>query len=271
MKEYEAYKGVYCTLCKSMGKEYGVLSRMLLSYDGAFYVLFKAGLGGKEPTAQKSRCTFNPCKKCYKIGCEQSLYKLASAVTVMLAYFKLIDNINDSPFYKKILFYLIYPYFALIKRKAQKRFPEVFGVIEENMKKQALLEKKDRVSPDESAEPTAQILKYIFALGETEQNAEFAGSFGYQLGRAVYFIDAFDDYEKDKSEGSFNPFKNSQSPFEEAQRAVNLSLGALAGMLSQNRLNFFNEIAENIIYDGMYAKLQAIKEKLRGEQLEQSL
>ena len=44
IKEYEAYKGVYCTLCKEMGKEYGLLSRFLLSYDGAFYVMYKLGL-----------------------------------------------------------------------------------------------------------------------------------------------------------------------------------------------------------------------------------
>lgn len=42
VKEYEAYKGVYCTLCKEMGKEYGALSRLLLSYDGAFFVIYKA-------------------------------------------------------------------------------------------------------------------------------------------------------------------------------------------------------------------------------------
>ena len=33
IKEYEAYRGIYCTLCKTLGKEYGVLSRLHLSYE----------------------------------------------------------------------------------------------------------------------------------------------------------------------------------------------------------------------------------------------
>ena len=90
VKEYEAYKGIYCTLCKEMGKEYGILSRFLLSYDGAFYVLYKMGIANENVSAEKSRCTFNPCKKCAKITCESDIYKLASTITVVLAYFKLV-------------------------------------------------------------------------------------------------------------------------------------------------------------------------------------
>mgnify|MGYP006393699639 FL=1 len=44
IKEFEAYKGIYCTLCKEMGKEYGLLSRFLLSYDGAFFVMYKMAI-----------------------------------------------------------------------------------------------------------------------------------------------------------------------------------------------------------------------------------
>ena len=75
IKEYEAYKGVYCTLCKEMSKEYGLLSRFLLSYDGTFYVIYKMGLANENVTAEKSHCTFNPCKKCAKITCESDIYR----------------------------------------------------------------------------------------------------------------------------------------------------------------------------------------------------
>lgn len=78
VKEYEAYKGVYCTLCKEMGREYGILSRFLLSYDGAFYVIYKLSLSDCKLNASKSRCTFNPSKKCYKISCDGNAYKLVT-------------------------------------------------------------------------------------------------------------------------------------------------------------------------------------------------
>ena len=36
VREYDQYKGIYCSLCKRMGKEYGVASRFALSYDSTF-------------------------------------------------------------------------------------------------------------------------------------------------------------------------------------------------------------------------------------------
>ena len=37
--EYEQYKGVYCSLCQTLGKRYGFASRMTLSYDFTFLAL----------------------------------------------------------------------------------------------------------------------------------------------------------------------------------------------------------------------------------------
>ena len=44
MKEYEVYSGYYCGVCKSIGKRYGQLPRMVLSYDAAFLVVLCAGI-----------------------------------------------------------------------------------------------------------------------------------------------------------------------------------------------------------------------------------
>ena len=44
VREYDQYKGIYCSLCKRMGKEYGIASRFALSYDSTFLVLMMLGL-----------------------------------------------------------------------------------------------------------------------------------------------------------------------------------------------------------------------------------
>ena len=36
VREYEVYCGYYCGICKSIGRRYGQLPRMALSYDAAF-------------------------------------------------------------------------------------------------------------------------------------------------------------------------------------------------------------------------------------------
>ncbi len=263
IKEYEVYKGVYCTLCKELGKEYGFLSRFILSYDGAFYVMYKSGLAKDNISISKSQCSFNPCKKCMKITCESDIYKVSAAVTVILAYFKLKDNIRDSRGVKKILSYFLYPYFAHINKKAKKKYPDIFNSVEKGMAQQFELE-KDNASPDKAAHPTAQILSELFYYGECGEQAELSKQFGYQLGRTVYFLDAFDDYEKDKENSTFNPFLNSSDFIKEAKISVNLSAGALAEIYKKQQFNNFSPIIENVIYDGINYQLERISNKYGG-------
>ena len=265
IKEYEAYKGVYCTLCKEMGKEYGFLSRFLLSYDGAFYVMYKLGLSQNKINVTNSRCSFNPCKKCMKITCENNVYKIACAITVILAYFKLVDNLHDSSFLKKLVLYIFLPYFTIIKNKAEKKFSDIYKIVDKGMQEQFSLEESNEKSLDKSAHPTAEILSQLFSIGETGENKENAKQFGYQLGRVVYFLDAFDDYEKDINENSFNPFKDCGNIVEVSTHTINMSIGALTETFKKQSFNNFSEIIENIIYDGLSLQLDRIIKKYRGE------
>ena len=262
IKEFEAYKGIYCTLCKEMGKEYGLLSRFLLSYDGAFFVMYKMALTQNKICAKQSRCSFNPAKKCMKITCDSDIYKLASTITVILAYFKLVDNIHDSRFVKRILLYLIYPYFAFIKNKAKKKYPDIFSIVEDGMTAQFKVEKCEKSSLDLSAHNTANILGKLFSYNEQDENGSY--NFGYHLGRVVYFLDAFDDYSDDMKAASFNPFRNCEHLINDASQTINLSISELANILNQQELYDFKPIIENVIYDGLNFQLEKIKNKHGG-------
>ena len=265
IKDYEAYKGVYCTLCKEMGKEYGLLSRFLLSYDGAFYVLYKMGIRNEKTKAEQSRCTFNPCKKCLKITSDSDIYKTASAITVILAYFKLKDNLNDSQIFKKLFLYLLLPYFSILINKAIKKQPQVYKTIEKGMQEQFEFEKETEISLDKAADPTAKMLAWLFSFDEDKELAEKSRQFGYQLGRVVYFLDAFDDYKDDMKSGLFNPFKASQNIEEDAKISIRLSVGELTTVMQNVTFNKFSPIIDNIIYDGLNYQLERIIQKFRGE------
>lgn len=268
IKEYEAYKGIYCTLCKEMQKEYGLLSRFLLSYDGAFYVMYKLGISSENINVSKSCCSFNPYKKCFKITTESDIYKIACAITVILAYFKLVDNINDSSFFKKILFYFIYPYFKHLVKKASKKYPDIFSIVEAGMNEQFSIEKTDEISIDKSAHPTADILSKLFSYGESCETFDSAGQFGYHLGRVVYFLDAFDDFEKDIKTESFNPFRNCNDVTETAIHTINMSAGSLVDIFKTQKFNNFSSIINNIICDGIDFQTERIIEKYRGDACE---
>ena len=169
-----------------------------------------------------------------------------------------------------IFLYILLPYFALLKNKAKKKHPEIFAKIEQGMKKQFEIEKDSNVCIDKYADSTAEMLGFIFSFDEGE-NAKLHYDFGYQLGRVVYFLDAFDDYEKDLKSNSFNPFKNSENFKDEAAMSIRLSNGALTEIMKEIDFNKTSAIIDNIIYDGLNYQLERIIDKYRGEKNDKSL
>ena len=47
--EYETYRAVYCTLCRYLGRQMGVFSRLLLNYDYTFMAMLMIALSGEKP------------------------------------------------------------------------------------------------------------------------------------------------------------------------------------------------------------------------------
>lgn len=261
IKDYDTYKGVYCTLCKTMQKEYGFLSRFLLSYDATFYAVYKMGTSKNCTKLSKSHCSFNPCKKCLKIESDEEIFKKAAAITVILSYFKLCDNISDENFFKKLLCKAVKPYFSHLVKKAKKKYLHFFNAIEKYMGEQGKIEKED-LNLDASADPTGKALGYILSDGNIDSNDY---KVGYFLGRTVYLLDAFDDYKKDIKSNSYNPFKNTNDIIDDASFAINMSIGETAEYLKNIELFRFKDIIENIIYFGLKYQIKKITNKLRGE------
>lgn len=261
IKDYDVYKGVYCTLCKQMQKEYGFFSRFLLSYDAAFYVLYRMGISDCSVKISNSHCSFSPCKKCLKIDSEEEIFKKAAAITVILSYFKLCDSISDSGFLKRTLCKLIKPYFKHICKKAEKKYPEVFSAVKQYMNAQIEAEKHFK-GVDSAADPTGNALGYILSDGDINSDSF---KIGYFLGRTVYFLDAFDDYEKDIKSNSFNPFKNTDNIIDDATFSVNLSIGELADYIKKVEFYKFKSIIYNIVFEGLPYRHKKIVMKTRGE------
>ena len=121
IKDYEAYRGLYCSLCRTLGRQYGVMSRLLLSYDVTFLLVVMLSVKNALPTFKKGRCPFNLAKRCnYCVDCS-SFLSFAAAVTVLMFYYKVKDNIADSGFFKRLLMRMILPYASHLRKKALKK------------------------------------------------------------------------------------------------------------------------------------------------------
>lgn len=208
IRDFEAYKGLYCALCRTLGKRYGVAARMTLSYDGTFLAVLSVSLRDACPGFQKGRCGLNPLKKCnYALNAEESLQP-AAAATVLLTYYSLQDDIRDGSFWKRTRARFLSQLGRRAFKKAAKDEPELQRVIAEQMERQAKVEEHpEEGSLDAAADPSGKMLSAIlFRLGRDDLERRILEEIGYYLGRWVYLIDAADDMAKDAVKKNYNPF-----------------------------------------------------------------
>ena len=204
IREYEVYKAVYCTLCRTLGRRYGILSRLTLSYDFTFLAMLQLGMNDANVCMEQKRCAFNPLKKCNYCKDDTALKMPAAAAMIML-YYKLADNIADEKGLKKLGYMLLKPCFASARKKAARDYPQLEKIVSQYIESQNGLEKNGCQELDRVADPTAKALSQILMLcSEDEMQKRVLERLGYCLGRYIYLLDAACDLERDLKVGSYN-------------------------------------------------------------------
>lgn len=262
MGEYEIYKGIYCTLCKRLGKRYGVLSRFTLSYDMTFLALLQMALAEECGEFCPSRCSFNPTKRCLKATDTVAIDRAADIGTI-LAYYKLKDTLADEGLGKKIGAWCALPFAAAAHKKAKKRVPRIDAAVAAMMTAQAEMEASQNTSIDRAAEPFALLLQTLAAqMADTDAQKRVLGRFGYCLGRWVYLMDAVDDLAKDLEKGRYNPYIGARQlkkgDTDGVKEARAYSLYTLNACLAECKAAYdlldirrFDGILRNILEEGM--------------------
>ena len=245
VREWEAYRSVYCGLCKQMGKDYSFLTRLSLSYDCTFYAMLLMSLHRSCKGFDNGRCTFNPLKKCRFARCADSAYSKAAAFSVISAFYKLQDDLSDSGFFKRLLVRLVKPFFSRWHKKAAKHYPE----------------QDSACGIDAAAHPTGDMLGSVLRLEAQDAVQERVFyEFGYQIGRWIYLMDAADDLDDDVKRGGFNPFRNYTGDDLRAYQTatLNQSLARAADAYQLITLIDFRGIFDNMLRFGFPAKQNSV-------------
>lgn len=270
VREAEAYKAVYCGLCRQMGKDYSGLTRFTLSYDCTFYAMFLMSLNRSCKGFKDGRCTCNPLKKCKFATDEGDAYGKAAAFSMISVYYKIIDDIQDSGFFKKLLCRIIKPFFSHQRKKAADKYPDMDKAVSDMMKMQYDAEHSEKPSVDMSAHPTALMLAAVLsAEAHDEIQKRVLYEFGYHIGRWIYLVDAADDIEKDIKSNGFNPFVNKKTGEVKSSDFIKAVLNqSLARAYdAYNLLNFtdFKGILDNMMLLGFPASQNRVTSKLDTE------
>jgi len=273
VREYEIYMGYYCGICKSIGKRYGQLPRMSLSYDAAFLAVMLASIDGSMDEPHQEHCIAHPVGR-KKTVIENKAIDYAGDVMLILAWYKLIDDaMDEGRLYAKGTMLL----FKHIYKKLEAAYAELCSRIKMNLASLSSLEKEKCDSLDMVAESFSKIMESIFTCGVKtvygdDCDTGAMSSIGYHMGKWIYLIDAVDDIEENLDSGAYNPllyrfqYEGKNETTEQFRRRIEPDLrfnlyhylAVISNCLDSIDIKKNQGIIENVIYFGLNRKTEEI-------------
>lgn len=261
-REFDVYRSYYCGLCRSLGESYGAAGKISISYDMTFLVMLLTGLYEPEVTCESRRCVVHPVQKHQER--RSSVTEYVADMNVLLAYYKCIDDWKDErKFTKKI-------YADGINKRVkriEKKYPQKAAVIKEQLDRLSQMENDGESNIDKVSECFALLMAEIIAMKDDEWQ-ETLRTLGYNLGKFVYLLDAYDDLENDIKKGRYNVLKYHihENDFDV------LMEGILNAIMAQCARSFEIlpiiqdvEILRNIIYSGVWTQFEVAKNRKNKE------
>lgn len=261
-KEFRTYRTYYCALCKQIA-QYSQFNRLLLSYDLVFLTILAScdtsSVFGckalKKKSCHGSSICFGKCNGDEKL-------KLLAAFSVILQYHKVKDDVVDGDVKKKLL----YPFLKKGFSKAKNKYPIISNIVEFQMQSLLELEKENSTDLAKLEKCFADMfIKVLKLLPDTDEDQKAVlGKIAYHIAAWVYFIDMYDDREKDKKTGNFNPLLNTAVFGKDEQIKNRLCDILITHIEMAKKLSSVlpytdsTPIIENVLYYGMPEQMRKI-------------
>lgn len=268
VREFSRFRSVYCGICKEIGRSYGQIPRVALTYDITMLGVLMISLSKDSPKEKMERCILNPIQKRPMLADHEILHYCA-ALSVLLANGKFLDEIQDG---SPIIGNLGRIVLKKATRKASKEYPAESKSINDGLKRLRSIEisnKTDNVDMNEvpslheaAASQFGEILQTVFKEAfslyfsedpHKEHLVKGIARMGFHFGKWIFIIDAIDDYDQDIKTKNWNPFKeiSKDKARETAQEMLLESekeMDRIAALLPYNR---DAGIISNIIQEGL--------------------
>ncbi len=264
VREYEAYRSVYCGLCHTLRQKYGPLYRFAVNYDFTFLAMLLAG--PELVSVCEKRCPYHPLRRTSCPARSESM-DAAADYSVILAYGKLRDGVQDKGFFGALGCRILCAVIRGGYRKAAAQRPGFAAAAEENLRTLARLEAEQCACVDAAADPFARIMRAAAQDAGGESRQRVLGELLYHLGRIVYILDAADDLSEDVKSGNYNPLRfrfrteNGRLSAEdetELRQSLQHSHNSMASAFALLEKNPYTDILSNILFFGLPAVTQAV-------------
>lgn len=256
-EDAQYYRACYCGLCKALGEHHGLLSRITITYDMTFLVVFLSALYNIDGTTSTHRCIVHPIKP--RKYCNSEITNYAADMNLALAYYNFLDNWSDD---KSIPSLIEAKFFEKQYNRIFQRYPDKCQAISKGISQLSNIEKSDELNADIPANCFGNLLGEIFVLYEDEYT-DALRAFGKSLGKFIYIMDACIDLKKDLKHQQYNPLITSSS--KHFGDILNLLMGDCIEKYKKLPITRHNDLIDNILYSGVWTKYEAKKQKEKKE------
>lgn len=258
IREFDVYQSWYCGLCRTLKQEGGVFGQLALNYDMTFLILLLHGLYEPEEQCGQCRCLVHPAQRHMVRTDEFTRY--AADMNLLLMYYKCMDDWQDQRklsrfFYAKIL--------ERKCRRIRERYPQKAEGVAAALSELSRLEEENVTDPDRVSGCFGKLMGQVLAFRHDIYEEDLT-KLGFYLGKFIYLLDAYEDLEKDRASGSYNPLveRSGAEDFEEWIFAV-LEMMMTECAVRFERLPILENAAilRNILYSGVWCRYEITKEK----------
>ena len=262
-EQRERYLGCYCGICRAIGEQNSLASRLALNYDMVFLALLLSSL--YEPAEEQSsgRCLIHPLSP--RPWRRSEAIRYAADMNVALAYFSADDHWQDDRRPVALaLRRLLRPHYEAI----QSRFPRQCRAMETCIRDLRRMEAEHCPNPDLPANCFGLLMAELFCWREDRWSG-YLRQMAMALGRFIYFVDAAVDYRRDLHRGSYNPFRamgGGPDP-DRWENYLVLEMGRATQAYEMLPLVQDKDLLDNILYSGVwvtYRSKQKKEKKARG-------
>lgn len=258
------YRQFYCGTCKSLGSQFGLPYRALLSHDAVFLGLLVDGLQEEAAAPDRCVCPMVPVATRATVSPDSVAMRYAATMQMLLADQWLADRAIDG----RALARVARPITSRLASGARETLATLgvsLAELEGFEHRQAASEVVGVTGPAQAAAPTAEALAFVFqrvaglpgicAPARADEVQRGLARLGAAVGTAIYLIDALEDLPEDFVKGDFNPclegaagaFALSRTKIEGASAALRAALREIRAELGALPLRRHREVLRSIL------------------------
>lgn len=246
IKDFELYSSYYCGLCRDLKEMFGSKGQLTLNYDLTFLAILLDGLYEDDTVVSECRCVVHPGKKHQTRRNEFTRY--AAEMNILLTYYQCLDDWKDEK--KKDRKLLA----SSLKKKAQKvidKYPEKCKAIVAELDRLNEMEKAGNCNLDLLSGCFGRLMSELFCYKDDEWKI-YLGNTGFFLGKFIYILDSFCDYEEDMQKGLFNALKEFGTDREQVEGLLTMMMAECTRNYEMLPIVENVDILNNILYSGVW-------------------